>query len=154
MEMGVPIQGYGGGSAAAAALSRAWVRHPRVRRTVLQYNQQLEAEGCTAFAYYGLAGDMPTYSGLDGAATWFAYNRTDQPSGLGDGSDGRFDNRTNFQDMSRVVSVVGQAVEDWIGMMAVDEGKVEINPRPLPMPGRITPAQLRGRRARPRPGGR
>jgi hypothetical protein len=155
MELGVATQNYGGNAATAAALSRAWVRHPRIRRTVLQYCQNLENEGCAAFAYYGLAGDMPNYSGMSGSATWFAYNRTDQPAGLGDGSDGRFDNRADFQDLGRVVSVVGQGVEEWIGMMAAaDEGKAEVDPRPSSMPGRITPAQLRGRRARHRPGGR
>lgn len=135
MEMGVPIQGYGANSVAVAALSRAWVRHPRVRRTVLQYCQNLENEGCHAFAYFALAGPMPDYSGLQGGATWLVYNRTDQPSGLGDGSDGQFDNRTDYQDMGRVVAVVPKGIEEWIAMM--EPGAAPGSPAPHLHPFRV-----------------
>jgi hypothetical protein len=137
LEMGVPLQGYGANSTAAAALSRAWVRHPRARKAALQYCQNLEDEGCTLLVYYGLAGGFPDYSGLSGGATWFAYNRTDEPSGTGDGTDGKFDNRTALSDLSRTVSVVGKAAGEWIAL-AAGEG----SPAP-PRRRRVVPALVR-----------
>jgi len=42
-----------------------------------------------------------------------AYLGTAMQPGLGDGTDGRFDNRANFGDLSKNVSVLGGAMRDW-----------------------------------------
>ena len=128
MELGVPEQEYGGNSATAASLSRQWVRHPRIRKTILQYCKNLEDEGCTLFAYFSLAGVFGNYAGLTAGAIWSAHQRTAEPDGLGDGSDGLNDNRNDLEDMSNTVSVVGYAVKEWISKLR----PVSTPPRPQP----------------------
>jgi hypothetical protein len=44
---------------------------------------------------------------------WGAYHSTEQKAGVGDGSDGLFDNRTNYEDLYNIVSVIGYAFDEW-----------------------------------------
>jgi hypothetical protein len=119
---------------------------------VLRYLRQLEEEGCDVFAYYHLAGPLGDYNGISGGAVWAAYNRTDQPAGLGDGSDGLFNNQDDPQDLSRVVSVVGKAVQEWLALTQDDRGEEQNGPAPANSPPMPFPPGLfhRTRDARPR----
>lgn len=49
-------------------------------------------------------------------AHWAAYYSFDMRAGLGDGTDGLFDNRADAGDQSRLVSVVGGALATWMSL--------------------------------------
>lgn len=121
---------------AQAVRSREWSRHPRLRGILLRFLQQLQDQGCALFVDYTL---MMRYAGDGGRFVWPAYTYWNQPAGLGDGSDGQFDNRINLEAHDQVVSVIGGAMDTW-------ESLVPGSPPPEPPPPGLT---RRGLRARP-----
>jgi hypothetical protein len=109
---------YGTDAAVVAAKARAWARHPRMRGIWLRYMQQLQDQGCGLFMYYVLAREVAALGGPHPNTMWAAYNGFGQLTGLGDGSDGRNDNRTDYDAVDQVVSVVGGAIDAWESLFA------------------------------------
>lgn len=100
--------------------SRAWARHPRMRELMLSYLQRLQDAGITLYVDFLLNytitdSENPNSSGAS-PANWATYFSRQQVAGKGDGSDGLFDNRTNYFDTSQVVSVKGDALATWAGL--------------------------------------
>lgn len=97
--------------------SRAWARHPRMRPLMLYYLQRLQDAGVTLYVDFILnytVSDSENRNSSGGSpANWATYFGREQVAGTGDGSDGLFDNRTNYFDTSEVVSVKGDALATW-----------------------------------------
>lgn len=92
--------------------SQRWCRHPRMRWIMLEYLQKLQDAGVTLYLDFFLTGDQEFAS----EATWSRYQCWNMKPGMGDGSDGLFDNRINlesFSDYPNLVSVVGGAINKW-----------------------------------------
>ncbi|WP_165251186.1 LamG domain-containing protein [Paludisphaera soli] len=99
----------GGADSVKWTLNRKWSRHPRIRDFVLWFYQDLQNQGCTDIAHYCLA--LPV---VDKA--WGVYPSHVMEPGYGDGSDGKFDNRTNFDDQLQIVSPIGSAIDAWASL--------------------------------------
>lgn len=129
---GATVMSYEGGpqtymqdgttAANIAALSRAASRHPRVQENVLNILQQFQDGGMTTFNLYTAYLNMGTVSNT-ADAVWGAQLRYNQKAGVGDGSDGLFNNAssgtsygtgTSYENMDGIVSVVGYAMNKWI----------------------------------------
>lgn len=122
MEMGVP---NAAGNAERSTKSRKWSVHPRIRGIVLRYLQVLEAGGVDYFTYFNLAqshhyyynaNKPPDAAVIMPCAVWGAYISYDQEPGLGDGSDGKFNNLSDPEAFGDVVSVIGQGINEWIAL--------------------------------------
>ena len=101
---------------AASTKSRACSRHPRVREQTLKYLQNAQDVGCDLFCWFEL--NMYHFNQY----TWGVYPASwNMQDGLGDGSDGKFDNRTNYDDLPNIVSVAGAALKQWYGLTAAEE---------------------------------
>lgn len=96
------------------ARSRMTARHPRMRWVMFRYLQILQSYGYTLFNDYMLSGNIRS-NVYWAAAMWACYVRYDQPAGMGDGSDGLYDNRLNYENIDEggIVSVVGGAINRW-----------------------------------------
>lgn len=106
-------------SAGGGAQSRAWGRHPRMLENYTALIRTMQAAGFYAYIHYTAAMEMATFTYANDA-NWPAYLRWNQTAGTGDGTDGQFDNRTNYEDMDDVVSVTGLALNRMIS--AYDRG--------------------------------
>ena len=84
--------------------------HPRFRNLMLHYMQKLQENGVALFMQYEYSA---TYNCEQKGSIYGAYLGTAMQPGLGDGTDGRFDNRANFGDLTKNVSVLGGAMRDW-----------------------------------------
>jgi hypothetical protein len=137
---------------AAAAKSRAWSRHPRILEQTLRYLQNVQDAGCDLFCYFELNMYHGNAGSLTYGATWGIYPAAwNMDDGLGDGSDGKFDNRTGYDQLDQIVSVKSTAIRRWYGWMPARDrvvGPVEQG-RPA-RPSRITPGQMSRLRGRPR----
>ncbi len=104
---------YGGlaGPGDLPARSRAWAKHPRMRWVLLNHLQQCQDHGVSLYCHYTLGGAYGSIVGRSDAV-WPVYTSWDMRDGLGDGSDGLFDNRTAY-DSPRAVSVIGGALKYW-----------------------------------------
>lgn len=114
---GVVLIGYEGGpdqgvtfGASTVSRSRSWARHPRMRGETTYFLQRLQDAGFALQVDYHLSA-VPF--SLDNWAKYFARA---QVPGAGDGSDGLNDNRADYFDNSRVVSVIGRAYLDWLNL--------------------------------------
>jgi hypothetical protein len=112
---GGPCYGQIGGTTDEITMrqSVAWLHHPRHRGILLEHLRQCEAKGMTQYHMYAITAVI---SGESVGSLYSAYHRWDMPAGRGDGGDGLFDNRTGLYDLSKVVSVVGGAVNRWNGV--------------------------------------
>lgn len=130
-----------GSVAKGASQSRAWSRHPRIRHYLRRYLQNLQDGGVSLFNQFELnvyhAGNNPNYG-----AVWGVYPAAwNMQDGLGDGSDGKFDNRTGYDNLSQIVSVLGYTLRDWANRLRpqpLEERKARNNPV-----RRITPKQMK-----------
>lgn len=89
--------------------AQALLRHPGLHQVLLDWFRVQQDAGISLFNWFILNGGPFVPQG----AGWAAYPSYGMRPGRGDGSDGRFDNRANFQDLARIVSVEGAAVRDW-----------------------------------------
>jgi hypothetical protein len=149
MQKGIPASDLT--SLQVGVRSRAWNRHPRIAEQTLRYLQNMQDAGADLFCYFEL--NMFHGPGA-GVNNWGIYpGAWDMQDGLGDGSDGKFDNRTDYDRLDRIVSVVGHALKRWYAMTA-PRAAAPARRDPPAHPPRITPAQIRRtsgllRRARP-----
>lgn len=98
--------------------SRVLARQPRMLGLMTYFFERLQLAGCTAYVHYQLAGVIGG-SGHGGSdAVWAAYTGWNEPRGVGDGTDSKFDNRTMDPGVDEhheeYVSVVGQSIFDWL----------------------------------------
>ena len=111
-EAGVPANdGAYIGSYNLAQRSREWTRHPRYASQFNYILSQFNSMGVALHMAFTLEGGNGDINSLSGSSNWPAFQRWDQPWGVGDGSDGQFDNRTDLDDLSQIVSVYGYAVK-------------------------------------------
>ncbi|KAJ3064080.1 hypothetical protein HK102_008293 [Quaeritorhiza haematococci] len=99
----------GGTDAIKWTLNRKWSRHPRTRDLVLAFYQSMQDQGCSDFAHYCLA--LPVVN-----KAWGVYPSHLMEPGYGDGSDGKFDNRSNYDDQLQIVSPIGSAIDTWASL--------------------------------------
>jgi hypothetical protein len=124
-----------------AARSRRWARHPRMRWIMLELLGQLNERNTDVFVDFTVYGEPASTNGVDNAAMWPVYVAWNQQIGLGDGSDGLFDNRTNYEALDKIVSVVGGALNFWSGLIPLPVVKKQ---GPLRLPPRRPRALRRG----------
>lgn len=115
------------GNKLRAARSRAWARNSRMFGIILNYLQQLQDQGCTEFTDYKVNGIMGN-AVVSADAMWAAHIRWNQPDGLGDGSDGLFNNNADPENNKEIVSVVGAALRYWNSLVA-NSDRAGITPR-------------------------
>lgn len=101
------------GSTTSAALSRNAGRDPRMYYLNLQYLRLFESYNVKLFNHYVLFGVNEDVSPDTENSNWNAFYSFNQAIGRGDGSDGRFNNASNYNDVYNVVSVIGQSYFDW-----------------------------------------
>jgi hypothetical protein len=102
------------------AQAHAWIRHPRMRGILLRFLQQQQDQGAALFVDYTLTMPLGRYT-EDGELLWSAYLAWNMRAGLGDGSDGQFDNRTDYEALDQIVSVVGKAMDEWESLASGDD---------------------------------
>ena len=128
---GTPLSAYEGGpetglpgwtveDAATAARNRRWARHPRMRGIMLHFLDEIGGY-CSLYNNYILGYIVVAVGGPEPNRNWSAYLGWDQPAGKGDGSDGLFDNRADYEDMQGIVSVVGGAMNTWAALANREE---------------------------------
>lgn len=88
-------------------MGRQWTRHPRFLDFIRFWFQNWQDQGCVNFQWFTLS--MPLYTGY----LWTVYIGTSQQAGKGDGSDGKFNNLTNIEDLRSIVSVLGYGINEW-----------------------------------------
>lgn len=115
---------FGGlvGTGDRGAWSRAWARDPRMRGIYLHYMTTLQSNGATIFHDYQLCSNVASVDFVANSAMYPKYVAYDQLDGLGDGSDGLFDNRTDYEALGRIVSVAGHAIKEWNGAVQANPG--------------------------------
>jgi hypothetical protein len=98
-----------------------WARHPRMRHCYHRFLQMLQDGGVDLYVDF-------LVSLHDAEWVWSKYNSWNTKDGVGDGSDGLFDNRTTFTYVSGVatenpmqrvelVSPPGFAMKEWNGLL-------------------------------------
>ncbi len=119
-EGGPSIMGLGGTPAQQYARTIAWSLHPRARAQFLAHLEMFNEVGVHEYVKNGPFGTYVAESGY--GHCYSTYTGLEQLAGLGDGTDGRFDNRAVIMDgngmaikpsLAHAVSVVGSAVRAW-----------------------------------------
>ncbi len=87
--------------------SIAWAVHPRMDTIHPAYLAALQDSGCSLYVDFILCQSVLKNN------IWGRFNRRDQPMGVGDGSDGQFDNRTDFYARDKTVAVIAHAQARW-----------------------------------------
>lgn len=90
-----------------AIRSNSWAYNPRMNNINTCFLKRLQDGGMTLFMDFILT--YPLFRGN----VWGIYNAYNQLPGKGDGSDGLFDNRTDYTDLDNRVSVVGYSINQW-----------------------------------------
>ena len=101
---------------ANAVLSRQWADHPRIAPLMRYYFERMQQAGIELLAYTDLQQDG------GGPEWWGVYRFWNQQDGVGDGSDGCFDNLRDIHsplhagdlDSRTRISVKGWAIHDWM----------------------------------------
>lgn len=111
LESGVPL----GTDATRSEHCRQWVLHPRIKDSLAYMFQSCQDAGMASWCYYQAAQGL-----YNKFFTWGVYQYTTQLAGAGDGSDGKFDNRTDYEDLPNVVSPPGATINQWIALSSSD----------------------------------
>lgn len=114
---------FAAGATPGSEKSRAVGRHPRMRQAWNWRLKKFETQGFKWGCVY-LHGNLNLTSGGGGTlnTNWSVFIGYDQVIGLGDGSDGLFDNRTDYDNHGSVVSVQGYALNEWMTSSVVSAG--------------------------------
>ena len=130
------------GYSRSVSRSLAWALDPGMYDIMKFYLQALQDNGCTLFNDFTSSGS----DGLSSGTNWVAFRRWDQELGRGDGSDGLYDNRTNYDDQLRIVAVVPKAIADWNALAPARRPRPPPRRhRPRPRPRRPSRRLRRGR---------
>jgi hypothetical protein len=148
----------GGSNAAKVAQSQGAAFHPRMYGLMLHMLQETQDAGCTVFAKAGLASPLANDVYPPGAGIYGAYNAWNMPAGIGDGSDGSYDNRpvlaaivpgTKGPNYGAMASPVGAAINRWNALVASGPRKVSGKARHTRNEGQVPyPVKVKSRRSR------
>lgn len=125
---------FAAGSTVGPEKSRAVARDPRIRYCQNIKLKTFEEKGCIGACIFLLGDAFGTdaTTGGTGNANWATFYAFDQIVGLGDGSDGLFDNRTAYDDHANTVSVVGYAIHAWMDQFVTITPPVIVPVVPVP----------------------
>lgn len=133
---GTKVSAYEGGPATLfiagdqqhlLAQSMAANLHPRLNALGLAMWQEAQDAGCTTFHRQGLIADLTGDTGTPGASAYTTFYAHDMRPGVGDGSDGLFDNRvqlaamvpgTTPPDFTQMASPLGGSIKRWNKLVA------------------------------------
>lgn len=143
-EMGPAYARLGGTALNQARHSQYLHKSPRYANVLFNFFKSLQDRGVVGGAMYTLFGGYGSEGGAPGTAMYGMYFGCDTPSGKGDGSDGRTDNRIDPFTVDGKVSVPGYAVKAWNAGL----GATPPPPPPPPAPPRSRSRAGRGYRRR------
>jgi hypothetical protein len=117
-EGGPDYGGLAGGN--ESERSQRWARDPRMFWIMYEFLNQLNSCNTDVFCDFtswGVPANADTNIGnVANASMWPVQIAWNQQPGTGDGTDGQFNNTTNYYDLGNVVSVVGYALQQWNGV--------------------------------------
>jgi hypothetical protein len=126
-EWGPASMFMGGSNPVKIARSQGGDFHPRMYGLVLHLLQETQDGGCAVIAKAGLVSPFANDVYPSGAGIYGAYAAWNMPAGIGDGSDGSYDNRpvlaaivpgSKGPNFGAMASPVGAAINRWNALMA------------------------------------
>jgi hypothetical protein len=147
----------GGDDAHRVAQSQSAAFHPRMYALMLNDLQECQDHGCSMYAKASFAGPLQNDVYPDGAGIYAAYLGCGMLPGIGDGSDGKPDNRpalaavvpgSKGPNYASMCSPEGAAINRWNALVTSGPTKALKKPSPTRVGGPVSHPGGQGRRAR------